>query len=297
MTQKPQTVLVTGTSSGLGRAIAIECALRGHRVFASMRAVADRNAGAADALRAFAAPHPIEVIEIDVEDENSVNAGVAAVIASTGGVDTLVNCAGAMWTGCTEAFSPDQLKQLFETNVAGPFRMMRAALPSMRARRHGLLISVTSTCGRSIAPGMGIYSASKYALEALAETIGYEVSPFGVDSVIVEPGPFSTNLMAAMQPPADVARVAEYGEHGQLDVVLAERIVPLIAASGASTDPELVGKKVADLIAMTPGTRPVRVTVGLDVGVGRANEETRAFQSRFLAELGFSALERVQPSA
>src|SRR5690606_1614227 len=108
-------------------------------------------------------------------------------VQAAGKIDVLINCAGAMPTGITEAFGVDQLERVLQTNIVGPFRMMKAVLPHMRRAGSGLLINVTSIGGRLTLPGFGLYAASKWGLEGLAESIGYEVSKLGIDSVILEP--------------------------------------------------------------------------------------------------------------
>jgi NAD(P)-dependent dehydrogenase (short-subunit alcohol dehydrogenase family) len=292
------TILLTGASSGIGKATAMTLARRGHRVFAAMRDLGGRNRAAADELTALAAQHPIEVVEIDVSSDASVAAGVEQALRTASHIDVLVNCAGIMWLGVTEAFTTEQFKRILDTNLLGPFRMLRAVLPHMRARNSGLLITVTSTAGRTWPPGFGIYSASKAAMEALAEIIGYEVAPFGIDAVIVEPGPFQTNLKASQQAPEDASVVAAYGELGDFQQRVSQAVMPLVLAAGVEkTDPQLVADSIVGFIDMPRGSRPLRATVGLDFHTADLNRAAAPHQRAFLELLGVADLPRQARSA
>ena len=287
-------VLLTGASSGMGRITAQTLAQKGYSVFAAMRDAAGRNAPAAAELTVLSANRPIEIADIDVTSDDSVASGVASVLARAGRIDVLVNCAGVMWTGITEAFSSAQLQRILDTNLVGPFRMMKAVLPQMRDRRSGCLITVTSTCGRTWPPGFGIYCASKSGMEALGEVMGYEVSSFGIDSVIIEPGPFQTNLKASQQAPENQAVVAAYGTRGDFDERVGQGVWPVVAKAGVEVmNPQLVADLIVELIEAPPGTRPIRTTVGLDFGTGDLNRAAAPHQEGFLKLLGMTDLQRL----
>lgn len=291
---RDQVVLLTGTSSGMGKITALTLARKGYKVFAGIRDARGRNAAAAAELKAACIERPIEIIEMDVTSDDSVASGIASLLARAGRIDVLVNCAGVMWTGVTEAFSSAQLQRILDTNLVGPFRVMKAVLPHMRTRRSGCLITITSTCGRTWPPGFGIYCASKSGMEALAEVLGYEVSGFGIDTVIIEPGPFQTNLQASQQPPEDQGVVAQYGEHGKFDERVGQAVWPVVAKAGVEvTNPQLVADLVVELIETPPGKRPIRTTVGLDFGTGDMNRASAPHQEHFLSLLGVSDLRRV----
>jgi len=164
-------ILITGCSSGFGRLIAETMARKGYRVFATMRAVQDRNADVARELHALAERESLslQVLEIDVTDDASVERAVDGAIALTGRIDILVNNAGYALLGLTEACTLEQAQHILNTNFLGAVRMNRAILPHMRFRGSGLLIHISSGAGRIALPGLGFYSASKFALEALAE--------------------------------------------------------------------------------------------------------------------------------
>ncbi|MEJ7926296.1 SDR family oxidoreductase [Sphingobium sp. AN641] len=290
-----QTVILTGASSGMGRILAEVLALQGFRVFAAMRDVDGRNAANAAHLRAIDARHPIVPVDIDVTDDQSVIEGVQGIVAQADDVDILINCAGLMSAGPIEAFSTDQFRLILETNLLGPFRMYKAVLPNMRARNAGLIITISSVSGRVVAPGLGIYTASKFAVEGLAESLGYEVSGLGIDTVIVQPGPFATNLGANQIGPANPALAGEYGENGRLDKMLGERLFPLLEQCNISLDPRDVADLVLDLIGMKPGQRPMRTTVGMDAGASRMNEFTEQVQREYLRVMDFEGLARMAP--
>jgi NAD(P)-dependent dehydrogenase (short-subunit alcohol dehydrogenase family) len=253
------TALVTGSSTGFGYLTSITLARRRHRVFASMRDVGARNAAAADSLRRLADEEALrlEVVDLDVCDDDSVRTAVEHVIDSAGAIDVLVNNAGAGCRGILEAVSVDQARDLFDTNLYSVLRLNRAVLPHMRARRRGLLIHISSGLARYVLPFNGIYAATKAALEAVAETLRYELAAVGVDSVIVEPGPYGTQFFANAEamPPADDERATEYGETHRLSLEMAARRPP-------PGDPAEVAEAVADLIETPVGHRPLRTTVG-----------------------------------
>jgi len=182
-------VLVTGASSGIGRATAIEFARRGHLVFAAAR----RDEVLAD----LAAAMPgIQAVSLDVTDVHSVRQAWAKIEASTGGagVDVLVNNAGFALSGPIEVLADADVQRQFATNVFGLLTVTRTVLPSMRARRSGRIINISSLVGRTTFPGMGVYGATKYAVEALSDALRQEVAGFGIKVVIIEPGFVATSI-------------------------------------------------------------------------------------------------------
>ncbi len=188
------TVLVTGSSSGIGRAAAERFAARGFTVFASMRRP---EAGAE--LRALAAHKGwrLSTPALDVTRDDSVEAAVGAILRETGGrLDVLVNNAGYYASGPLEETSPDELRAQLETNVIGVHRVTRAVLPAMRARGGGAVVTVGSLSGRVALPIAGPYHASKWALEGMMEAWRLELGRFGVRVTLVEPGPFATAFYA-----------------------------------------------------------------------------------------------------
>jgi NAD(P)-dependent dehydrogenase (short-subunit alcohol dehydrogenase family) len=217
--------IVTGASSGIGDAIARALVVDGYRVFGGSR-------------RTIVAPG-VEPIAIDVDDDDSVTRGVADVLGRTGRIDVLVNNAGYLLAGAIEEIDIDQAKAQFETNYFGVARMTKAVLPSMRARQSGHIVTVSSLAGLVPVPFWGHYNASKFAVEALMETLRYEVRPFGVRVAMVEPGSIKTPFYAA----PSAASLAIYdGPRGRQQTAMA-------AFERAAPGPELVARKVASLVA------------------------------------------------
>jgi NAD(P)-dependent dehydrogenase (short-subunit alcohol dehydrogenase family) len=276
--------IVTGTSHGLGALIAETLARRGHRVFAGMRDLGHRNAPAAERLRRLAAAQglALEPFELDVTDDASVDAAVEQAIAEAGRIDVVVNNAGVLLYGLTEAFTVEQVRRQLDVNVLGSVRLNRAVLPHMRERGSGLLVHVSSIGGRVTVPFYGLYCVSKYALEALAEAYRYELSVHGVDSVIVEPGLFRSNLYAAMSGPDDRERVESYGETANAARALLAGIERTLASDDAR-GPQLVADAIVELIETPSSQRPLRTVVG-DVPAARAINEAAEPQARAMLE-------------
>lgn len=290
------TVLLTGCSSGFGELASRRLADRGHVVFATMRALEGRNADAAESLEAHGreASGEIHVLELDVTDDASVRRAVAAAEERAGAPDALINNAGRMFLGVTEAFTTEQLEEQLDVNVLGPHRVARAALPGMRARGSGLVINISSIAGRLVVPCGGVYHASKFGLEGLTESMRYELAPFGVEVVLVEPGPFGTNLFPSVTGPADDERVEAYGEKGRevYDTVMAA-LEGVIEDADAPSDPALVVDTLVELVEAEPGERPFRSVVGVDFGTRGINEDLEPHRQGVLGGLGMPELDRV----
>lgn len=279
-----QVVLVTGTSSGFGELIARTLAREGYQVFAAMREVAGRNAGAAAALRAWAEEKDLRlrVLEMDVADDASVQAAVREALGAAGRIDAVVNNAGIAAAGPLEAFDIAQMRELFEVNVFGPMRVAKAVLPQMRARRAGLLIQVTSTLGRILPRSGGLYPASKWAAEGLAESLHYQLRPFDIDVVILEPGSFPTPAVAKGLRPRATEIEAEYRAQGQAPARARET-----SPGYRPPDPQEVADAVLEVLRMTPGQRPLRKVVGpvFTTGVEEFNRLYEQFRDRLAESL------------
>jgi len=179
----PKVVVVTGVSSGIGRVVAEKFAGRGYRVFGTVRGIAK------------AAPlSGVELIEMDVRDDASVQRGIQAIVDRAQRIDVLVNNAGTSLIGAVEETTPAEAASLFETNVFSILRTARAVLPHMRAQRGGRIVNISSVLGFLPAPYMGLYSASKHAVEGLSESLDHEVRQFGIRVTLVEPHYTRTNL-------------------------------------------------------------------------------------------------------
>jgi NAD(P)-dependent dehydrogenase (short-subunit alcohol dehydrogenase family) len=215
------TVLVTGASSGIGKATAEEFARRGHAVFAAAR----RPSEPASNLRPLA---------LDVTDAGSVRAAWAAIEEATSGrgVDVLVNNAGFALSSPIEELTDVDLRRQFDTNVFGLVAMTRTVLPQMRARQRGRIINVSSVLGRMTFPGNGAYSATKYAVESLSDALRQEVAGFGIEVIVIEPSFVATNIAHA----ADARRTVNgtASPYAQLikrgDEYLAEQMAKAIPA-------------------------------------------------------------------
>jgi NADP-dependent 3-hydroxy acid dehydrogenase YdfG len=280
-----KTILITGASSGFGRDMAEILTRAGHTVFASMRDVAGKHRDQANALR----KQGIAVVELDVSNDASVDAAVKEVLARANRVDVLVNNAGIASAGVTEAFTADQAKVIFNTNVVGLLRTSRAVLPAMRAQGDGLIINIGSILGRVTFPFFGIYGASKFAVEALTDSLRYEVSQLGIEVVLIQPSAYPTNMYAAIQQPADAARAAAYGAIGEIPAKLFEKFKSMFASANAP-NPHDVARAIAELIATPKGARAARLVVGQAFGADAVNDAVAPIQHRVLEGLGLSAL-------
>jgi len=291
----PQNILITGSNSGFGRLTSESLARRGHRVFASMRDIATRNAQAAEEMRGFTTEGggSIHPIEIDVTSEESVARGVAEALELSGGrIDVAINNAGVGTWGLIESFTPAQLAKIFDLNVCGPQRINRAVLPGMRARGSGLLVHVTSVAGRLVYPSMGPYGATKHALEALAEAYRYELSASGVDVAIVEPGAFPTRFLSGMLAPEDGTRAPGYGPLAQLPEQMAAGFAGLFTGEGAP-NPQQVADAIVVLIDTPAGTRPLRTVVdAYPEGVRAINQLCEQVEAGALEAIGLGGLLR-----
>ncbi|HTU35290.1 MAG TPA: SDR family oxidoreductase [Candidatus Acidoferrum sp.] len=185
------TALITGGTDGLGRAAAILLAQRGYRVFA-----AGRNAERRAALDQVAREHtlPLEILELDVRDDASVNACISEIERRAGPVDVLVNNAGIAIGAAMEEISFDDLLTVYNTNVFGVLRVTKRVLPEMRRRRRGRIVNMSSIAGKIASPILGPYSSSKHALEAISDSLRHELYPFGIFVVLIEPGYIETSM-------------------------------------------------------------------------------------------------------
>ncbi|MFH1806809.1 MAG: oxidoreductase [Pseudomonadota bacterium] len=190
-------VVVTGVSSGIGRATAIKFARKGCRVFGTVR-----NIEKAQPIQG------VELVEMDIRDDTSVQNGIQTIIAQANSIDVVVNSAGVTLLGATEETSVAEAQSLFDTNVFGILRVAKAVLPHMREQRSGRIVNISSVLGFLPAPYMGLYSASKHAVEGLSETLDHEVRKFGIRVSLVEPSFTKTNL--DINAPQAVSKISDY---------------------------------------------------------------------------------------
>lgn len=288
-------ILVTGCSSGFGRLMVEPLARAGHKVYAALRDASGRNADARRELSRLSTVDKlhVQVLDMDLISTSDVRNAVATIEKEAGRIDVVVNNAAIFPYGVAEAFSVEQFQRTIDTNVTGAFRVDQAVLPMMRRRRSGLLVHISSQSGRLVAPFFGLYSASKFAMEALAETLRYELSGFGVDSVVVEPGPFRTGIHHRSEDPQDTVCLREYAQVAEAASQVLSTIQKLAADPNLPTDPRLVVDAVLTLIGTPVGDRPFRTVVGIDFGTTTLNEVASGVTAKALASLGLSHMENV----
>lgn len=294
-----KTIVITGCSSGFGEMAARDLALKGNRVYASMRGIGGRNKDKAAAMSAFAKEHGVDLraLEIDVTSTESVNAAAKRVQDESGGADVVINNAGQMYLGITECFSEEELTRQLDTNVVGVHRVNRAFLPAMRKRGSGLVVNISSVAGRIAMPFFGVYHASKWALEGYTQGMRAELASSGVDMVLVEPGPFTTNLFGTTPTPADRdGRGATYpGAVHEAFAGMNDAFASMFASDEVPTDPQIVVDRMVELVEMTPGTRPLRSVCGVDFGVAERNKSRVPFDEGGIDAMGmreFTTLKR-----
>jgi NAD(P)-dependent dehydrogenase (short-subunit alcohol dehydrogenase family) len=281
-----QVVLITGSSTGFGRLFAETLARKGHTVFATMRDPGGRNAKNGSEIRTLAERDslPIYVLELDVTDDASVERAVDAAIAKAGRIDVVINNAGYFVSGLAEAVTTEQAQRLMDANFFGPVRVNRAVLPHMRRQRSGMLMHISSGAGRVVLPSMGLYCASKFALEALAEAYNYELAAQGIESVIVEPGQYETPIFGNTVTAADEARTNTYGAVKQFpDKVNA-------ALSSTAGNAQEVADTVLQIIETPAGERQLRYFVSpQNFGVDEINALSKQVQANVLEAFGLAA--------
>lgn len=282
-------ILITGASTGFGHNTALTLASEGHKVFASMRDPLGKNKSHADKLTAAGAI----VVELDVTNAQSINNAVHIIEAKEGRIDVLVNNAGIASAGVTEAFSAEQMTALFDVNVFGLHRVIQSVLPLMRAKQDGLIINVGSILGRVTFPFFGVYGASKYAVEALTDSLRYEVSQFGVDVALVQPSAYPTDMYASAQQPSNTQCVESYGSVGQIPGAMFASFMEMFEANDAP-NPQDVASAIRKLVNTTKGERPARTVVGNGFGADVINDSVAPIQLSVVEGLGLDHLDVIQ---
>jgi NAD(P)-dependent dehydrogenase (short-subunit alcohol dehydrogenase family) len=284
-----KTVLITGASAGFGKDAAETLAKAGHYVFATMRDSNGRSRKAAEELRS----RGIDVFDLDVTEDASVDVAFKTMAArSDGKLDVLINNAGLFAAGLSETYTPEQMREMFDVNVFGVQRVIRAALPEMRHRKSGLIINIGSILGRVTIPFVGLYGASKHAVEAMTDSYRYELSQLGIDVVLVQPSAYPTKLYASTQHPADATRADLYGDIAALPGAFAQYLHGVFNGA-APPDPHDVAKTLVELIATPGGKRPPRVVVGAPYGADAVNSAAEPIQAELITSIGFDNLSRL----
>jgi NAD(P)-dependent dehydrogenase (short-subunit alcohol dehydrogenase family) len=254
--RKLNNVLITGAAGGFGTVTIDALLAEGYTVTGAMRDVGGRNRQASESLERKG----VFVVEIDVTSDERVTEGVRKAATQMGSIDILINNAGLGAMGIQEEFTSLDWKKVFDVNVFGVQRMTRAVLPFMRQQQQGLLMLISSLGARLSVPFQGPYSPSKWAAEALAESFRVEVSNFGIESCIVEPGAFPTQFIGSLLQPSEKERSADYGPIKDLPEALLASIEGVFEAN-----PEqgltLVSKAIIKLLDMPHGKRPMRTEV------------------------------------
>ena len=287
-------IVITGASSGFGALTARALADAGHTVYAGMRETTGRNAPQVQAAADYAAEHDVDLraIEMDVSSEQSVGAAITRVEVAHGRIDVLIHNAGHMVVGPAEAFTPEQLAELYDVNVLSTQRVNRAALPGMRHRGEGLVLWVSSSSVKGgTPPYLAPYFAAKSAMDSLAVSYAAELSRSGVETSIVVPGSFTrgTNHFARSGRPADSAVEAEYEEKyaGLMDQVAGK----LAALAPEGADISLVSDEIARIVALPAGQRPFRVHVDpADDGSEEVSEVADRIRREFLTRVDLADL-------
>jgi len=293
-----QTILITGASTGIGNLTARALATAGHTVYATMRDVTKKNSENAKSLKDFAAQNNfrINVVDLDVQSQESSDAAVEHIISEAGRIDVVVHNAGHLVVGYAEAFTAEDLQHLFDINVFGMQRVNRSVLPHMRERHSGTLIYVGSTSTVDLPPFLAPYVSSKSAFDALAATTAYEVGRFGIESTIVQPGPFTSGTQHfpnATQASDKKVTVA----YSNLDELVArnEDATSNLFDEGVDANPVAVADEIVRILSLPKGQKPARSVIDFSHGgVETVNTALFDAQSSFLTRLGFSDLLEVR---
>jgi NAD(P)-dependent dehydrogenase (short-subunit alcohol dehydrogenase family) len=287
-----KSALITGTSSGFGRLTALHLARSGATVVASMRQMKGGKRPEAQELADIASSEKLKLslVEIDVMNSVQVKTGVAKAEEAAGGsLDLLVNNAGIGMGGPVEINDEEAVLTQFNTNILGYYRVARAALPAMRAKREGLIVNISSQLGRLVLPNIGIYCATKFGVEAMFEAMAYELAPFGVEVTIIQPGGYPTKIWdngrryaAEMMERIDDERKDAYAAH----VEMARGLM----SGEYATDPMDVPRAIAEIFAMPPGKRPLRRPVHPNTqGTTAANNAMAQIQAGVLGGGAYKA--------
>lgn len=282
-------ILITGTSTGMGKLTANTLAKAGYQVVAAMRGTKDKNQAAASELAAI--PN-IDVIELDVTSETSVNTAVQQVLAKYGKIDVLVNNAGVSGFGITEAYTIDQVQKLFDVNFYGVLRTYQAVLPSMRAAKNGLVINISTGASGFTLPFMVPYMASKFAMETLTEGFQHELKPYGIENVSIQSGVYPTEMTNGTKAGLNANKEAVLADYGDNATAPFQAIGASLFGKMAEfkMDPQTVADGILALVKKAKGTRPLRYPLdAVALGTDQEFVDTRAqIKDKWVKAYGFS---------
>ncbi len=284
-----KTILITGAASGLGQTTAVHLAQRGYRVFASMRDLHTRNQTSADFYRQLAQAQQLQLtpIELDICSESSIQAALQQIYQQVESLDVIIQNAGLGALGFIESFSEQQAQQVFEVNALGPLRLTNAVLPYLRRQSDSLIIYLSSAAGRLCFPFLGLYNASKFALEALVESYSYELAGFNIDLSLIEPGAYPSDLHNKRLQPENNDCLVHYGALQQAPDAMVAAMMHLMGASDAP-NPIEISQAIEALIQQPQGQRPLRQVVGkiATTSIAELNQFSSQCQQQLLGSMG-----------
>ncbi len=283
---KLKKVLITGSATGLGRVTAEALCNAGYHVLATMRDVSSRNASAAHSLQQVseAAAGRIEILELDVTSADDIQ----KLASHVGDLYGLVNNAGLGALGLVESFSIEQARQVFDVNLFGPLMLTKALMPTLAKTDNAVVINISSAGGRLCFPFLGVYNASKYALEGLMESWNIETKALGVDLCLVEPGAYPSDLHDKRLLPKETEVLAKYGPLKDAPAQMVAGMEAAFQNLEEVPSPTEVADAVLALLALNSGDRPVRTVVGevATQGIRELNAENEKAQKALLAAFG-----------
>jgi len=252
-----KTIFITGTSTGFGKLTTITLANAGHTVIAGMRNVNGKNATVAQELSAL--PN-VEVVDIDITSDESVNAAFSKVLAKYGSIDVLINNAAVSGFGLLEGYTLEQTRKMFDVNFYGVLRTYDAVLPSMRKAKNGLIINITTGASGHTLPFMIPYMASKFAVESITEGMQEELADYGIENVSLQPGVYPTEMTNGSKAGINADKediIAAYGEAAtQKFNALGTALFGKMAQF--NMNPQTIADGILELVSMKKGSRPLR---------------------------------------
>lgn len=281
-----KTIILTGASSGLGLNTAKYLCAKGYHVIATMRDIDSRNSIVKDELHQYALTQNghINVLELDVTCEKSTANFIKTVMTKTSKIDCLINNAGLGALGFIESFSLAQAKQVFDVNFFGILSLTNAVLPILRKNKESLIINISSAGGRLCFPFLGLYNASKFALEGLTETWKMELQHMGIDICLIEPGAYPSELHNNRLVPSKTEILDEYGDLKDAPMEMVNAMIEAFSKMDEIPDSNEIAIKAEELIELTFGLRPIRSVVGKIAtdGIRELNKDTMIRQEQLL---------------
>ena len=249
MSQLEKVAIVTGSSSGIGYTTALDLAKNGFKTYATMRDTNKSNDILAEAAKDNLS---LKVIQLDVNDDSSVQQAIQIILKENERIDVLVNNAGFATLGAVEDTSVDEAKEQFETNFFSLYRMVQSVLPTMRKQRSGTIINISSTVGLVGFPGASAYTSTKFAVEGFSESLKAELEPFGINVAIVEPGPTRTNVGNSYK----YTKKAQLPNSAFAELNTKTKELMTFMVTDGGDPPEVVSKEIIEaVLSKNPNTR------------------------------------------